>query len=190
MMRLPLFAFRAPRTLEEAARILDGERANAMPLAGGTDLLPNMKRRQQVPRTLMSLRHIESLNRVALNDSGSRLGACLTLSEIAADPRFRNGLTALAQAASLVANPQHGHARRKHLSGHALQLLRSKLRVEKVDRFLPEKGRHDLLGRTGKLEVHGGVLDGHGPGFDGSWGASPSGVALRRTRSPSFRSLQ
>jgi len=39
MMRLPLFEFRAPRTLEEAARILDGERANAMPLAGGTDLL-------------------------------------------------------------------------------------------------------------------------------------------------------
>jgi 4-hydroxybenzoyl-CoA reductase subunit beta len=106
MMRLPLFEFRAPRTLEEAARILDGERANAMPLAGGTDLLPNMKRRQQVPRTLMSLRHIESLNRLALSDSGSQLGACLTLSEIAADLRFRNGLTALAQAASLVATPQ------------------------------------------------------------------------------------
>jgi 4-hydroxybenzoyl-CoA reductase subunit beta len=105
-MRLPLFEFRAPRTLEEAARILDGERANAMPLAGGTDLLPNMKRRQQVPRTLISLRHIESLNRVRLSPSGSQLGACLTLSEIAADPRFRNGLTALAQAASLVATPQ------------------------------------------------------------------------------------
>src|SRR2546429_427913 len=106
MMRLPLFEFRAPRTLEEAASILDDERANAMLLAGGTDLLPNMKRRQQVPRMLMSLRHIESMNCVALNDSGSRLGACLTLSEIAADRRFRNGLTALAQAASLVATPQ------------------------------------------------------------------------------------
>jgi 4-hydroxybenzoyl-CoA reductase subunit beta len=106
MMRLPLFEFRAPRTLEEAARILDGERANAMPLAGGTDLLPNMKRRQQVPRTLMSLRHIDTLSHVAVNDLGSRLGACLTLSEIAADPRFRNGSTALAQAASLVATPQ------------------------------------------------------------------------------------
>jgi len=105
-MRLPLFEFRAPRTLEEAAHILDGERANAMPLAGGTDLLPNMKRRQQVPRTLISLRHIESLNRVVWRPSGSQLGACLTLSDIAVDPRFRNGLTALAQAASLVATPQ------------------------------------------------------------------------------------
>jgi 4-hydroxybenzoyl-CoA reductase subunit beta len=105
MMRLPLFEFRAPRTLEEAARILDGEGSRAMPIAGGTDLLPNMKRRQQVPQTLMSLRHIESLKRVELDDSGSRLGACLTLSDIAADSRFRNGLTALAQAASLVATP-------------------------------------------------------------------------------------
>lgn len=106
MMRLPLFEFRAPSTLEEAARILDGEGAGAMPLAGGTDLLPNMKRRQQVPRTLMSLRYIEDLNRVRMDDSAWRLGACVTLADVAADPRFRNGLTALAQAASLVATPQ------------------------------------------------------------------------------------
>ncbi len=106
MMRLPLFEFRAPRTLEEAARILDGERTNAMPLAGGTDLLPNMKRRQQVPRTLMSLRHIQSLSHVELGHSGARLGVCFTLADIARDPRFRNGLTALAQAASVVATPQ------------------------------------------------------------------------------------
>lgn len=105
MMRLPLFEFRAPRTLEEAARILDGEGAKAMPLAGGTDLLPNMKRRQQVPRTLMSLRYIEGMNHVQLNGSGSRLGACVTLADIAADSRFGNGLTALSQAASLVATP-------------------------------------------------------------------------------------
>ncbi|MFZ0212402.1 MAG: FAD binding domain-containing protein [Candidatus Acidiferrales bacterium] len=106
MMRLPLFSFRAPRTLAEAASILDGEGGNAMPLAGGTDLLPNMKRRQQVPRTLMSLRHVEGLSQIQLAPSASRLGACLTLAAIAADPRFRNGLTALAQAAAQVATPQ------------------------------------------------------------------------------------
>src|SRR5260370_6780925 len=69
-------------------------------------MLPTMNRRQQAPGTLMSLRHIQSLSGIELSYSGSRLGACLTLSEIAADPRFRNGLTALAQAASLVATPQ------------------------------------------------------------------------------------
>ena len=106
MMRLPLFAFRAPRTLDEAARILHGEGPSAMPLAGGTDLLPNMKRRQQVPRTLLSLCNIEALQAIQLSESGARLGACLTLSDIASDPRFRNGATALAQAASQVATPQ------------------------------------------------------------------------------------
>jgi len=105
MMRLPLFEFRSPRTLDEAVRILDGQGPSTMPLAGGTDLLPNMKRRQQVPRTLMSLRHVEGLTQVHLADSGSRLGACLTLTEIAEDPRFRNGMTALAQASALVATP-------------------------------------------------------------------------------------
>jgi 4-hydroxybenzoyl-CoA reductase subunit beta len=105
MMRLPLFEFRSPRTLDEAVRILDGQGPSTMPLAGGTDLLPNMKRRQQVPRTLMSLRHVEGLTRIQLNDSSSQLGACLTLTEIAEDPRFRNGMTALAQASALVATP-------------------------------------------------------------------------------------
>jgi 4-hydroxybenzoyl-CoA reductase subunit beta len=106
MMRLPLFEFRAPRTMREAARILDGEGAGAMALAGGTDLLPNMKRRQQVPRMLVSLRYIPDLKNVRLEASGSGLGACVTLADIAGDTRFRNGLTALGQAASLVATPQ------------------------------------------------------------------------------------
>jgi 4-hydroxybenzoyl-CoA reductase subunit beta len=106
MMRLPLFEFCAPRTIEEAARILDGEGSKTVPIAGGTDLLPNMKRRQQVPRTLMSLRYIEDLRHIELVHSAARLGACVTLADIAADIRFRNGLTALAQAASLVATPQ------------------------------------------------------------------------------------
>jgi len=106
MMRLPLFEFRAPQTVAEAVRILDGEGPQAMPLAGGTDLLPNMKRRQQVPRTLMSLQRLQELHHLEFRDSGSRLGACVTLSEIAAERRFRNGMTALAQAASFVATPQ------------------------------------------------------------------------------------
>jgi len=106
MMRLPLFEFRAPQTVAEAVHILDGEGPQAMPLAGGTDLLPNMKRRQQVPRTLMSLQRLQELHHLEFRDSGSRLGACVTLSEIAAERRFRNGMTALAQAASFVATPQ------------------------------------------------------------------------------------
>lgn len=105
MMRLPLFEFRTPRTIKEAAAILDGEGGNAMPLAGGTDLLANMKRRQQVPRTLMSLRHIQDLKGIRLDSSASRFGACVTLASLANDSRLRNGFAALSQAAVQVATP-------------------------------------------------------------------------------------
>jgi 4-hydroxybenzoyl-CoA reductase subunit beta len=105
MMRLPLFQFRAPRTIAEAAHILDAEGGNAMVLAGGTDLLPKMKRRQQVPGVLVSLRNVAGLHEIQFGESGCRLGACLTLTEIAREPRFRNGFSALSQAAGQVATP-------------------------------------------------------------------------------------
>jgi len=95
MMRLPWFEYRAPRTLAEAARILAGEGPNAALIAGGTDLLPNMKRRQMAPRVLVSVRHIGELKRNA-----QVLGAGLTLSEIVHKRDLPRGLR---QAAAQVA---------------------------------------------------------------------------------------
>ena len=77
MMRLPWFEYRAPATVGEAAHILAGEGANAMLIAGGTDLLPNMKRRQMAPKILVSLRKIESLRK-----NGQAIGSGMTLTEI------------------------------------------------------------------------------------------------------------
>ena len=73
-MRLPWFEHRAPRSVQEAARILAGEGADAMLIAGGTDLLPNMKRRQMAPKILVSLKNIEEIRR-----NGVSLGAGTTL---------------------------------------------------------------------------------------------------------------
>lgn len=105
MMRLPLFELRVPRTVDEAARILDGERDTAMVLAGGTDVLPNMKRRQQVPKSLISLRNIGHLEDVHFDASAIRLGPCLKLSVLERDRRFRDVCAALWHAASQVATP-------------------------------------------------------------------------------------
>jgi 4-hydroxybenzoyl-CoA reductase subunit beta len=77
MMRLPWFEHRAPKSVQEAARILAGEGPDAMLIAGGTDLLPNMKRRQMAPKILVSIRHIAELKR-----NGATLGAGTTLTEI------------------------------------------------------------------------------------------------------------
>ena len=104
MMRLPYFRYRAPRTLDEAATILADEGPEAMLLAGGTDLLPNMKRRQQVPQTLVALRNIEAL-RTIQNGSGLRLGAGLTLTELADNETIKQKYRGLWLAASQVATP-------------------------------------------------------------------------------------
>ena len=104
MMRLPWFDYRAPRSIEEAAKILSWEGTGAMLLAGGTDLLPNMKRRHQMPGTLVALRNIEEMKRVA-NGNGLRLGAGLTLTEVLAVRGLRERYRGLAQAAAQVATP-------------------------------------------------------------------------------------
>jgi 4-hydroxybenzoyl-CoA reductase subunit beta len=94
MMRLPWFEYRAPKTVAEAARILAGEGPNAMLIAGGTDLLPNMKRRQMAPKVLVSLSGISELRA-----NGNTYGAGMTLTQIVNS----NAPKALKQAAHQVA---------------------------------------------------------------------------------------
>jgi len=103
-MRLPSFRWHAPRDLGEAVRILAGEGPSARPVAGGTDLLPNMKRRHQVPRTLVSLQSIERLREVR-NGSGLALGATTTLASVVRNPVVRERYAGLWQAAAQVATP-------------------------------------------------------------------------------------
>ena len=95
MMRLPWFEYRAPATLAEAARILAGEGPDAMLIAGGTDLLPNMKRRQVAPKILVSLGKIP-----VSRANGHALGAGTTLTEIVQKAELPLGLR---QAAHQVA---------------------------------------------------------------------------------------
>jgi 4-hydroxybenzoyl-CoA reductase subunit beta len=104
MMRLPPFRYHAPGSVTEAANILAQEGPDAMLLAGGTDLLPNMKRGQQQPKTLVSLNRIKSL-RQSTNSTGMILGAGLTLTDLVQDKSLRDSYPGLWQAASVVASP-------------------------------------------------------------------------------------
>ncbi len=106
MMRLPRFQFHSPVDVSEAANILSEEGPSAMLMAGGTDLLPNMKRGQQQPETLVALRRVESLRQTRETTSGLELGAGLTLTELVKNDAIKQRFTGLWQAASLVATPQ------------------------------------------------------------------------------------
>ncbi len=111
MMRLPHFKYHSPRTVRVTAELLAAP-GGAMLVAGGTDLLPNMKRRQQVPPTLIGLRRVSELRMISgsaglsgLPEGGMTIGAGVTLTELVRDARVRESYGALWQAASQVATP-------------------------------------------------------------------------------------
>jgi 4-hydroxybenzoyl-CoA reductase subunit beta len=103
MIRLPEFDYHAPRSVGEAAMLLAAH-PGAMLLAGGTDLLPNMKRRQQTPPALVALANVAELKQ-RTNGAGHSFGAGLTLAEIVRDDGARRECTALYEAAAQVATP-------------------------------------------------------------------------------------
>jgi len=105
MMRAPDFRYHAARSVRDAAAALRDAGPGAMLIAGGTDLVPNMKRRQQVPSLLVGLRRIRALRRIT-NGTGLTLGACATLTDVAEHSTVKRGYRALAVAAGAVATPQ------------------------------------------------------------------------------------
>jgi 4-hydroxybenzoyl-CoA reductase subunit beta len=119
MLRLPQFRYLAPRTLDEATTLLAEHGAEAMVVAGGTDLYPNMKRRQQEPTAVIGLRGITQLRGVTRPDGVVDIGPTTTLHELAASAVVREHLPALATAAALVSTP---HLRRMGTFGGNLCL--------------------------------------------------------------------
>jgi 4-hydroxybenzoyl-CoA reductase subunit beta len=98
-----------PATVDEAVRALSEEGAQA--LAGGTDLLPNLRRGIGTPRALVDLTAVSALDAIAVQADGSlRLGAAATLAALAGDAAVLAGWPALATAAGLVAGPTHREA--------------------------------------------------------------------------------
>ncbi|MBI2982980.1 MAG: FAD binding domain-containing protein, partial [Chloroflexi bacterium] len=120
MLRLPRFRMAVPRGSAEAVRMLRELGANeqdsasvgtpglrVMAVAGGTDLYPNMKRRQFAPEVLVSLRVALARDvRADGRSAGMVIGAGTTLTAVAEHPLVRERYRALATAAGLVSTPQ------------------------------------------------------------------------------------
>src|SRR5680860_240358 len=88
-----------------------------MPIAGGTDLMPNMKHRLFTPNHLVGLKGVAEMRGIYLADADGRpagdgdavqvvIGAGETLSAVSANPLVRERFSSLARAAGLVAGPQ------------------------------------------------------------------------------------
>ena len=107
MLRMPEFQVALPSTTQEAARLMS-ELDGAMFIAGGTDLLPNLKHALHQPSHLISLSGIPEMSGIAMDADGTlHIGASTTLDTIASSAVVHSALPGLAVAAASVAGPQH-----------------------------------------------------------------------------------
>ncbi len=103
-MSLRPFEYLQPQSLEEASSLLSVDGAYA--LAGGSDLLSEMKERVVSPAALVSLAGVEELRAVEVTPEGVRIGAMVSLAALAANSELQQRYPVLAEAAGGIATPQ------------------------------------------------------------------------------------
>lgn len=106
MLRLHSYSFVRPQSLEEALGAYANDPEASMFIAGGTDLMPNMKHRLFTPRQLIGLKRLPELHGITVRDGELRIGAGETLTAISRHPLVLEHAPSLARAAGLVAGPQ------------------------------------------------------------------------------------
>ncbi len=106
MLRLHPFRYHRPGALSEALDLLRDHAGDALPIAGGTDLVPNMKHGLFTPGHLVALKGIDELRGIETGPEGIRIGAAESLDAVAANADLRATLPSLAQSAALVSGPQ------------------------------------------------------------------------------------
>ncbi|MEW6424075.1 MAG: xanthine dehydrogenase family protein subunit M [Bacillota bacterium] len=100
------FLYFEPATVAQAIADLKESGAGAWRLAGGTDLLVRMKRREINPDALVNLKSIPELAGTGAEESGFRLGALTTVAALLRNEEAGRLFPALRQAAAVMASPQ------------------------------------------------------------------------------------
>jgi 4-hydroxybenzoyl-CoA reductase subunit beta len=106
MLRLHAYAYHRPANLAGALELLAAHPDDAMLIAGGTDVMPNLKHRLFTPNHLIGIRSLPELHGIHLSDGELIIGAGESLTDISLHPLVQQHARALAQAAGSVAGPQ------------------------------------------------------------------------------------
>lgn len=106
-MLLPKFEYFAPKTMEEACSLLAKYKGEARVLAGGTDLLVQMKNRELTPRYLINIKDIPDLDYIRYDDKeGLRIGALTPIEALKTSTLIRRRFSILSQAAAVLGTVQ------------------------------------------------------------------------------------
>jgi len=103
------FEYGNPASLSEALAMLGSRWGDADVLAGGTDLISLMKDRLHTPRRVVNIKNVKELEGIRVAAAGLRIGALVTLDELARSPVVKAGYAALAEAAAGIPSPQIRH---------------------------------------------------------------------------------
>jgi 4-hydroxybenzoyl-CoA reductase subunit beta len=105
-VRLPKFEYFEPQDLKEAVSILQNEPSAKM-LAGGTDLLVNMKHKVERPSIIVNVKGIDGLDHIKHDNGAVRIGALTNLKRLYRTPMILEKLSCLAEAAAAVGSYHH-----------------------------------------------------------------------------------
>jgi CO/xanthine dehydrogenase FAD-binding subunit len=101
------FELDLPDTLEDCLRLLADRGRDSKLLAGGTDLVPQMKNGVLAPKRVIDLSHVARVKILEANGSaGLRIGAIVPARQVEQDPRVRSGYASVAEAAALLGSLQ------------------------------------------------------------------------------------
>ena len=101
------FEYASPATKEQAVSLLGNNWADADILAGGTDLLALMKDDVVTPKRLVNIKDIKELRGITSGAGrGLRIGALVTIQELADHPLVRRSFPVIATTAGEIAGPQ------------------------------------------------------------------------------------
>jgi 4-hydroxybenzoyl-CoA reductase subunit beta len=103
---MPEFHLGRPRRVDDAIAMRRNS-PNSRFIAGGTDLLVNVRHGISTPSLLIDLSAIDELADISIDDQGTRIGAAVTIAALARDPTVAASYRAVAQAAEAVAGPGH-----------------------------------------------------------------------------------
>jgi xanthine dehydrogenase YagS FAD-binding subunit len=103
------FEYANPSTLQEATALLGAKWGDADVLAGGTDLLSLMKDHLHTPKRVVNIKGIKELEGISKSDAGLRIGALVTMDELANNADVKSMAKALSDAAGYIPSPQIRH---------------------------------------------------------------------------------
>ena len=140
--------YEAPSSLEQAVGLLAAASGDARVLAGGTDLLVQMRTDVLNPELVVDIKHIPELREIKEESAGFRIGAAVTGAELKEHPRLKDVWPGVVEAANLIGSTQ--------IQGRATMggnLCNGSPAADSVPALIAAAAKASVVGPKGRREI-------------------------------------